>query len=66
MWHNKDVQEVVVHGIRVLIDHSDGALITNGSQTDHEMGITVRYLIAEGFLDDVIEGDDEGDQHPWD
>ena len=66
MWHNKDVQEVVVHGIRVLIDHSDGQVITNGSQTDHQMGITIRYLIDEGFLDDVIEGDDEGDQHPWD
>ena len=66
MWHNKDVQEVVVHGIRVLIDHSDGQVITNGSQTDHQMGITIRYLIDEGFLYDVIEGDDEGDQHPWD
>ena len=66
MWHNKDVQEVVVHGIRVLIDHSDGQVITNGSQTDHQMGITIRYLIDEGFLDDVIEGDNEGDQHPWD
>ena len=66
MWHDEDRQEVVVHGTRVLIDHSDGQIITNGSQTDHEMGFTIRYLIAEGFLDDVIEGDDEGDQHPWD
>ena len=66
MWHNEDVQEVVVHGMKVLIDHRDRQVITNGSHTAHQMGITVRYLIDEGFLDDVIEGDDEGDQHPWD
>ena len=65
MWHDEDRQEVVVHGTRVLI-YPDGQIITNGSQTDREIDFTIRYLITEGFLDDVIEGDDEGDQHPWD
>ena len=68
MWHDEDRQEIVVHGTRVLIDHSDGQIITNGSQTDREMAFTIRYLITEGFLEDVLEDDDddEGDQHPWD